>query len=394
MESELKSIEKNNTWVLTKLPPNRKAIGLKWVFKLKRDATGNMIKHKARLVAKGYVQENGIDFEDAFTPVARLETIRLILALATKENWLVHHLDVKSAFLHGDLKEEVYVSQPTGFSVKGKENLIYRLRKALYGLRQAPRAWNVKLDQSLKGLGFTRCAQEQAIYKVHKSNLILIVGVYVDDLIVTGSSEKGILEFKKRMKQLFDMSELGLLSYYLGIEVHQGKNNIMLSQQGYARKILKLAGMEECNSSKYPMEAKLKLTKDEQGESVNATNYRKLVGRLRYLVHTRPDLNFSIGDVSRYMQNLKQSHYATIKHILRYVKGTIEYGLMYRRGGDDMLVGYSDSNYSDDREDGRGTTGVAYYFSGNLITWASQKQQTIALSSCEAEYMVATAAAC
>ena len=148
----------------------------------------------------------------------------------------------------------------------------------------------------------------------------------------------------------------------------------MLTQEGYAKKILKLAGMEECNSSQYPMESKLRLTKDEQGEPVNATNYRKLVGSLRYLVHTRPDLNFSIGVVSRYMQNPKQSHYAAIKHILRYVKGTTGYGLMYHRGGDGMLVGYSDSSYSDDREDGRGTTGVAYYFSGNLITWASQKQ--------------------
>lgn len=394
METELRSIEKNNTWTLTKLPPNRKAIGLKWVFKLKRDAAGNVIKHKARLVAKGYVQERGIDFEEAFAPVARLETIRLILAMATKENWLVHHLDVKSAFLHGDLKEEVYVSQPVGFLVKGKENMVYRLHKALYGLRQAPRAWNIQLDRSLKRLGFTRCAHEQAVYKVHKPNLILIVGVYVDDLIVTGSSEKGILEFKEKMKTLFDMSDLGLLSYYLGIEVSQGKDGIMLTQKGYAEKILKVTAMEDCNSTQYPMEAKLQLTKDEDGEPVNATNYRRLVGSLRYLVHTRPDLNYSVGTVSKYMQNPKQSHYAAVKHILRYVKGTLEYGLMYHRGGDGMLVGYSDSSYGNDRDDRRGTTGVAYYYSGNLITWASQKQQTVALSSCEAEYMAATAAAC
>ena len=181
----------------------------------------------------------------------------MILALGTKEKWLVHHLDVKSAFLHGDLKEEVYVSQPTEFSVKGKENMVYRLHKALYGLRQAPRAWNVKLDQSLKKLGFTRCAQEQVVYKVHKPNLTLIVGVYVDDLIVTGSSEKVILEFKRKMKRIFDMSDLGLLSYYLGIKVTRSKEGIMLSQKGYAKKILKVAGMEECNSSQYLIEPKL-----------------------------------------------------------------------------------------------------------------------------------------
>ncbi|KAM0021247.1 putative RNA-directed DNA polymerase [Helianthus debilis subsp. tardiflorus] len=141
MKVELAAINKNKTWTLVQLPPNHKAIGLKWVFKLKRDADGKVVKHKARLVAKGYIQQKDVDFEDAFAPVARMETIRLILAIAATNGWLVHHLDVKSAFLYGDLKEEVYVSQPTGYEVKGKENLVYRLNKALYGLRQAPRAW-------------------------------------------------------------------------------------------------------------------------------------------------------------------------------------------------------------------------------------------------------------
>lgn len=189
----------------------------------------------------------------------------------------------------------------------------------------------MKLDQSLKRLGFTRCAQEQVVYKVHKPNLILIVGVYVDDLIVTDSNEKGILEFKKKMKQMFDISGLGLLSYYLGIEVFQGKDGIMLTQMGYAQKILKVSGMKGYNTSRYPMELKLHLTKDKDGESVNETMYRKVIGSLRYLVHTRPDLNYSIGVVSKYMQDPKQSHYAAIKHILRYVKGTTEYRLTYHR---------------------------------------------------------------
>lgn len=256
MESKLKSIERKNTWTLTKLSPNCKAIGIKWVF----NAVGNMIKYKARLVAKGYVQERGIEFEEAFAPVAILETIRLILTLATKEIWLVHHLDVKSKFLHGDLKEEVYFLQSIGFSVKGKKDTVYRLHKELYGLRQAPRSWNVKLDQSLKGIGFTRCAQEQEVYKVHKYNIILIVGVYVDDLIVTASSENGILEFKKKMKHVFDMSHWGWLSYYMGIELSQGKEGIKLAQKGYAENILKVTVIEDFNSSQYPMEPKLQLT--------------------------------------------------------------------------------------------------------------------------------------
>ncbi|GJR08976.1 zinc finger, CCHC-type containing protein [Tanacetum coccineum] len=185
MEIELDSINKNNTWTLTTLPTNQKAIGLKWVYKTKRDAKGEIIKYKARLVAKGYVQEQGIDFDEVFAPVTRIEIVRLILALAAYHGWQVHHLDVKSAFLHGDLKEEVYVKQPKGFIQQGNSVKFYKLTKALYGLRQAPRAWNMKLDQTLKSLDFKKCNLEQVVYTKRSKTSTLIVGVYVDDLIIT-----------------------------------------------------------------------------------------------------------------------------------------------------------------------------------------------------------------
>ncbi|KAI3742955.1 hypothetical protein L1987_60654 [Smallanthus sonchifolius] len=394
MKAELDSIEKNQTWDLVDLPAGHKTIGLKWVYKLKKDADGKVTKCKARLVAKGYVQRKGIDFDEVFAPVARLETIRLLLAIAAKEGWVMHHLDVKSAFLNGELVEEVYVSQPEGFVVKGKEEKVYRLMKALYGLRQAPRAWNARLDKSLKNLGFTRCAHEQAVYTCKTFDSILIVGVYVDDLIVTGSNEKAIYDFKGRMMKVFDMSDLGLLSYYLGIEVEQRKDGISLKQSGYAKKILNAAGMLDCNPSKWPMESKLQLTKDENGEAVNPTDYRRLIGSLRYLLHTRPDLGYSTGILSRFMEKPRISHFKAMKQVLRYVKGTVGYGLKFRRGGDGKLLGYSDSSHGLDVEDRKGTTGMVFYYSNNLVTWASQKQQTVALSSCEAEFMAATAAAC
>ncbi|GJZ84084.1 ribonuclease H-like domain, reverse transcriptase, RNA-dependent DNA polymerase [Tanacetum coccineum] len=188
MQLEIISINKNKTWKLATLPDNQKAIGLKWVFKTKRDANGKIIKHKARLVAKGYVQEHGIDYDEVFAPVARMETVRLFLALSAYHGWEVHHLDVKSASLHGELKEEVYVTQPEGFKKPGNENKVYRLVKALYGLKQAPRAWNIKLDQTFKTLGFKKCTLEQAIYTRISKDSMLLVGVYVDDLIVTGSN--------------------------------------------------------------------------------------------------------------------------------------------------------------------------------------------------------------
>ncbi|KAI3520492.1 hypothetical protein L1887_09941 [Cichorium endivia] len=394
MRAEIDSIEKNQTWTLTRLPPNRKVIGLKWVFKLKKDASGTVTKHKARLVAKGYVQQKGVDFEDAFAPVARMESIRLILALAAKENWVVHHLDVKSAFLNGELKEEVYVSQPSGFEVKGKEEMVYRLHKALYGLRQTPRSWNAKLDKALKELGFRKCAQEQAVYKLQSKSSTLIIGVYVDDMIVTGSSEKQIQEFKVRMNSIFDMSDLGKLNYYLGIEVKQEKDRIFIKQENYAERILEEAGMSQCNPAKWPMDPKLQLTKDEGGKAVNPTKYRRIIGSLRYLINTRPDLSYSVGVVSKFMQSPKESHYAAVKQILRYLKGTTGYGLKYRKGGNGKICGYSDSSHGLDIEDRRGTTGMVFYYSENLVTWASQKQQTVALSSCEAEFMAATAATC
>ncbi|KAD3067701.1 hypothetical protein E3N88_35581 [Mikania micrantha] len=376
MKEELDSIERNRTWELVALPSGHKAIGLKWIFKLKRNSEGKVTKHKARLVAKGYVQEKGVDFDEVFAPVARIETIRVILALAAKEGWFVHHLDVKSAFLNGELTEEVYVQQPDGFAVKGKEGLVYRLRKALYGLRQAPRAWNARLDKALKEVGFSKCPHEPAVYTIHKKNSCFIIGVYVDDLIITGSDEKEIKGLKEKLKKIFDMSDLGMLSYYLGIEVDQRRKSIRLKQSGYAKKLLEASGMWECNPAKFPMEPKLSLSKEDETDVVDPTEYRRLIGSLRYLIHTRPDLSFFVGVVSRYMEAPRMSHLKAVKQILRYVKGTVNYGLEFEKGGNGRLVGYSDSSYGADVDDRKGTTGLVFYYSGSMVTWASQKQQT------------------
>ena len=218
-KDEICSMEKNQTWDLVELPAGVKPIGLKWVFKVKRNADGTINKYKARLVAKGYVQRHGVDYDEVFAPVGRIETIRLIIALAGSQGWEVHHLDVKTAFLHGELKEEVFVSQPEGFVVSGEEHKVYKLKRALYGLRQAPRAWNIKLNQILRGLSFQRCSNEPSLYRKETQQELLIVVVYVDDLLVTGSSLRAILEFKREMAMKFEMSDLGKLTYYLGIEV-------------------------------------------------------------------------------------------------------------------------------------------------------------------------------
>lgn len=277
MEKEMQSIEENQTWRLSELAPGKKVIALKWIFKLKKDAEGRVIKYKARLVAKGYVQECGIDFDEVFAPMTRLETVHLLLALAAKSEWEVHHLDVKTAFLNGEIREDVYVAQPEGFVKEGKEDMVYKLLKALYGLRQAPRAWYEKLNSCLENLGFKKCPSEHAVYTCKSGEDKLIVAVYVDDLLVTGNSVDMIERFKKQMNQWFEMTDMGKLSYYLGIEVDQNKGYIELKQTGYAKKIIKKAGLKGCNPTKYPMDLKEQIDKDVGGQAVDATHYRSII---------------------------------------------------------------------------------------------------------------------
>lgn len=306
--------------------------------------------------------------------MTRLETVRLLLALAAKNEWEVHHLDVKSAFLNGDLQETVFVSQPEGFVRKGKAHLVYKLVKAFYGLRQAPRAWYAKLSKYLEELGFEKCPYEHAVYTKREGSEILVVGVYVDDLFITGTSATVISQFKKKMNEKFDMSDLGKLSYYLGIEVSQKKGFTELKQTAYAKKLLDKAGLSECNSVSYPMEPRIQLSKDEEGRAVNSTVFKSLVGGLRYLVHTRPDIAFSVVLVSRYMERPTNLHMNAVKRILRYVKGTVDYGLIYAKGtGNYLLSGYSDSDLAGNIEDRKSTGGMTFYLNESLITWVSQK---------------------
>lgn len=395
MDHEINSIEKNKTWQLTDLPKGHKAIDLKWVFKVKTDQQGEVTKHKARVVVKGYVQRHGIDYDEVFAPVTRLEIVRLLLALAAKHEWEVHHLDVKSAFLNGVIHEEVYVSQPKGYVKKGSEHKVYKLLKALYGLRQAPRAWYSRLSQYLLKLGFVKCPFEHVVYTKRDGVNSLIVGVYVDDLLVTGTSLSDIAKFKGEMSHEFDMSDLGKLSYYLGLEVTQGNGFIELRQSNYAKKMLEKAGMAECNAVKFPMEHKLQLNVDLTGKPVNPTHFKSIVGGLRYLVHTRPDIAYTIGIVSRYMERPTKIHMNAVKRICRYVKGTLQYGLVYaKRRGNYILSGFSASDLAGSLDDRKSTGGMAFYLDENLIIWVSQKQHCVALSSCEAEFMAATAAAC
>jgi hypothetical protein len=396
MLAEMDSIQANKTWSLSVLPAGHKAIGLKWVFKVKKDPEGRIVKHKAWLVAKGYAQREGVDFDQVFAPVARIETVRLLIALAAQQGWKVHHMDVKSAFLNGDLREEVYVQMPPGFVVEGSSGKVLRLNKALYGLRQAPRAWNEKLDSELLKLGFQKNPLEHAVYRRANKQGFLLVGVYVDDLIITGSNNVVINEFKMEMMKSFSMSDLGLLTYYLGIQVDQRENETTLCQGSYAEKVLENAGMKGCNSCHVPMENKLRLSKNDESLPIDKTKYRSVIGSLRYLVNTRPDIAYSVGIVIRYMEDPRGSHWSAVKQILRYIAGTVNYGCIYRKQGTAKpnLIGFSDSDLAGDINDRKSTSGSVFLLGTSLVTWSSQKQKVVALSSCEAEYIASANAAC
>ena len=277
--------------------------------------------------------------------------------------------------------------------IKGKEEKVFRLNKALYGLKQAPRAWNEKLNKVLEQLGFSKCSKEPALYRSQEKDQLLLVAVYVDDLLITWTSMDMITEFKRSMSRKFEMSDLGKLTYYLGIEVCQHEQGITLNQERYAKKILSENNMDDCNAVQIPMEQGLQLSKGSNEENISEKEYRRVIGCLRYLLHTRPDLSYSVGVLSRYMQQPKKSHGAALKQILRYLKGTTSYGLCFSRGNKGELRGYSDSSHAVDEDDGRSTAGHVFYLDDSPITWCSTKQETVALSSCEAEFMAATEAA-
>ena len=262
MEEELRSIHDNNIWELVDLPDNEKIMDLKWEFMIKKDADGS-VKHKARLVAKEYVQEEGADFEEVFVPVAKVKSVELHIALAVQESWKIHHMDVKPAFLNGELEGDVYVNQPPGFIKEGEEHKVLKLHKVLHGLRQGSRAWSIKLDQTLISRGFEKAPLEHPMYKRGEVRDRLLVGIYVNDLLITGADEEVIAKFKLQMKEFFKMDDLGLLSCNLGTEVHQKLEGIILCQEAYANKVLESRGMKDCNHIVASIEPRLELSKKE-----------------------------------------------------------------------------------------------------------------------------------
>ncbi|GAA0141429.1 transmembrane signal receptor [Lithospermum erythrorhizon] len=348
------------------LPKGCKRIGVKWIFKTKKDETGKIVKHKSRLVAKGYSQKEGIDFNEVFAPVARLDT------------------------------KDVYVDQPPGYVQAGEEHLVYKLHKDLYGLKQAPRAWFSKIEAHFLKEGFKRCDSEQTLFTKGKPGEgIIMVSLYVDDLIYTGDDHTLLEEFKHSMMRDFEMSDLGYMSYFLGIETLQKEGGIFICQRKYAEEVLERFGMSECNSVQCPIVPGTQVNKDAEGILVDDTYYKQMVGSLMYLTATRPDLVFAVSLLSRYMARPTEMHLQIAKRILRYLRGTTELGIYYQRGEENKeLRCYTDSDYAGDKDDRKSTSGYVFLLSSGAVAWCSKKQPIATLSSTEAEFIAAAICAC
>lgn len=390
IKDEIDSLLKNQTWTLVTKPENKNIVDCKWVFVIKHDEFGNKVKHKARLVARGFSQKYLIDYDETFAPVARIASFRCILAFSNQFNLLIHHMDVKTAFLNGTLKEEIYMRVPEG--VNSKVNQVCKLNKAIYGLKQAARCWFEVFEQTLIEKGFKNSLVDRCIYILDKGNVMnnIYVVLYVDDLVIATASIDTMNSFKNYLMNRFCMTDLKDIKLFLGIRIMREENKITLDQSAYIRIILNKFNMADCKPISTPLESKLNYEELNSDEKVDAP-CRNLVGCLMYvMLCTRPDLSTSVNILSRYVNKNNKELWVCLKRVLRYLKGSIEIKLTYIRNKYvDILVGYVDSDWGgSDTKDRKSTTGFIFkLFEKCTICWNTKRQASVAASSTEAEYM-------
>lgn len=396
MDTEYESLMQNETWKLVPRPENTKVLSNRWVFKIKRKHDGSIDKYKARLVVRGHEQKYGIDYKEVFAPVARYETVRTILAASVEKKMYVHQLDVISAYVQGDLKETVYMEQPEAFAT-GDKNEVCLLQKPLYGLKQSGRAWYEKLNNCLSNINLRKSNIDPCVFVNSDSIKLVIIVTYVDDLLIVSNDLNELNSIKNTLKQKFNMKDLGPASSILGINIIRNGDtgNIQLNQKKYILELLDKFGMKNCQHISTPMEPGIKLQKptilpEEKREQMKHIPYRELVGGLIYLANaTRPDISFAVSTLSRFCSNPTMIHWKCAKRVLRYLKGTMDYSLQYKTTREELKA-YVDSDWAGDINDRKSCSGNVVILAGSPISWKAKKQQTVALSTMEAEYMALT----
>ncbi|GJY94827.1 ribonuclease H-like domain-containing protein [Tanacetum coccineum] len=388
MNNEMDALYRNDTWEIVELPFGRKAIGGKWVYKIKYKSSGDIDRYKARYVAKGYNQKEGIDFDETFSPVVKIVTVRCVINLAVQYDWSIFQLDVNNAFLYGDLDETVYMSLPEGFFNPG-DNRVCRLKKSLYGLKQAPRQWNAKLTQTLIEHGFIQSKSDYSLFTKSESGKFMVLLVYVDDIIITGNNVDEIEKFKKYLNSKFMIKDLGKLKYFLGIEVIDTDRGLCLSQRKYCLDLLSDFGLLACKPSATPLEQNLTITNEPSSTDPvldNVTEYQKLIGKLIYLTHTRPDISYSVHCLSQFMHKPLKSHLKIALKVLRYLKNNPGIGVHIVKQPKVSLEAFVDADWAKCVVTRKSVTGFCIKLNGSLVSWKSKKQNTLSKSSAEAEY--------
>lgn len=388
MHEEIESLNQNNTWILVDKPEGQKILNSRWIFKIKINPDGTK-RYKARLVIKGCSQIEGIDYTETFSPVVRFDTVRTMLSIAVKDDLILGQFDIKTAFLHGTLKENIYMRQPDGINDGSKK--VCKLVKSLYGLKQAPRCWTEHFGTFVKNFGFKESEADPCLYIYLKDCKKLLLSIYVDDGLLAASHESLLDLFFDSLKKEFDSTTTKEVKSFLGLEIYRLKNNsIFISQEKYAEKILERYNMRDSNPVSTPIETGWNQTNSDKRN--NAVPYREAVGNLTFLqVVSRPDIGFAVNIASRNLENPTDESWSLVKRILRYIKGTTDKGLLYSKSG--VFETYCDADFAGDKDTRKSTTGVVCIYSNAAITWQSKRQNCVALSTTEAEYISAAAAA-
>ncbi|KAJ0612890.1 putative RNA-directed DNA polymerase [Helianthus annuus] len=397
MTKEYAALLRNGTWSLVPPVPDANVVDCKWVYRLKRDKTGAITRYKARLVAKGFNQQPGIDYHETFSPVVKFTTVRVVLSLAVSQRWPLRQLDIQNAFLHGDLNETVYLRQPPGFSDPQKPDHVCLLHKSLYGLKQAPRAWFHRLSTALHSLGFQGSKTDPSLFIYASGGTLLYMLVYVDDIILTGNNPQAIDNIIHSLSKTFALQDMGTLSYFLGIEVAPCGSDLLLSQKKYILETIHKAGLSQARPVPTPMATSATLALGDSPPFENPVKYRQIVGALQYATLSRPDIAYAVNKVCQFMHSPTEDHWSAVKRILRYLQGTVDYGLLLKQNSSStlhaytdayspVLNAYSDADWAGCPDDRRSTGGYAIYLGSNLVSWSAKKQKTVSRSSTESEY--------
>uniref|UniRef100_A0AAV1VJI6 Integrase catalytic domain-containing protein n=1 Tax=Peronospora matthiolae TaxID=2874970 RepID=A0AAV1VJI6_9STRA len=387
IDAELDSMKLRGVFRAAKLPNGQSAIGTKWVFKIKRKADGSIEKYKARLVAKGFRQKYGIDYTETFSPVVKYVTLRMVIAITKHFGWPLDQLDVVTAFLYGVMKEKVFCAVPEGVKMEGDFDCL-ELIKAIYGLKQASRVWNETFDEFIRSIGFQASGFDPCLYIMTSEGHCVFVLVYVDDVLVTGSSLEMIARTKNDLKTRFEMTDSGKCAFVLGIELLDGEDgSVTMCQRRYVDDVLKRFGMDECKAVASPVDVSSRLVPSNSASKVDVP-FREAVGALMHLTTaTRPDIAYAVSFVSRFMKKPQEEHWVAVKRIFRYLQGTKMHGICYKPSAKIDFRGYSDADWAGDLADRKSTSGYVFMLLGAPVSWGSKKQPSVSLSTSEAEYI-------